>query len=407
MGERRTYGTGGLTQRPDGRYEATAWIEDAEGRKRRHFYGWTAEEAQGKLDRARRVSASGGRAKEERVTVGAWLDEWLVYAEGRLRPNSVRYNAQNIRLYLKPRLGRIRLSRLTPRDVEGLMAWMTAQGLSPRTCAMAHATLRNALNHAQRLGMVERNVATLVKPPRDEPVEMQALTPDQVQRLFASTSGDRMAAAYVVAVMTGLRQGEMLALRWEDVDTKAATLTINGTLRRIPKSTDADGNDVPGSYVIEKTKTRRSQRTVQLSPLVTAALAEHRVRQAEERLAKGRKWHDWGLVFPSSDGYPQNGTALTHSLQAHCEQITKAMQEEARKARDPRWASLSFPVIRWHDLRHTAATLMLMSGAPMRVVMETLGHSTIVLTANLYSHVTPAMSKSTADAVETLVLAAR
>ena len=244
-------------------------------------------------------------------------------------------------------------------------------GLSPRTVQYARAVLRKALNQALRWGLVPRNVATLVDPPRSKRHEIVFFAPDQANAFLDTARGDRLEALYRVALSLGLRQGEALGLRWEDVDLERGVLRVRVALQRI------DG--VP--QLVEP-KTPRSHRTIALPRPLAAHLRAHRTRQITERLACPR-WQDWDLVFPSSVGTPLSPQNLTKRY--------KALLRDA-----------GLPAMRFHDLRHSCASLLLAQGVPARVVMETLGHSQIGLTLNTYAHVMPELQRQAAEAMERL-----
>lgn len=209
-----------------------------------------------------------------------------------------------------------------------------------------------------------RNVAVLVDPPAMARVELHPLTADEARRFLASVAGDRLGPLYTVAVATGARQGELLALRWDAVDLDGGTLAVLGTLRR-------------GTSDVAEPKTERSKRTLVLSAIAIAALRAQRVRQVEERLAAGRRWHDEGFVFTTSTGGPLDSRNVTQSLQHAL-------------------ARAGLPQQRFHDLRHAYATLMLEAGEELAVVSRSLGHSNLSTTADVYAHLTRTMQDRSA-----------
>jgi integrase len=216
---------------------------------------------------------------------------------------------------------------------------------------------------------------TLVDPPRVDRHEFRALTPPEARRLLAGLRGDRLAALYVLALTTGMRQGELLALRWTDLDLPARRLAVRGSLHRDPG----------GGWTITEPKTDRSRRQVVLAPMAVAALQRHRLRQNEERLNAGDLWEDNNLVFANQVGRPLSSQNL---VQRHFHPLLER---------------LSLPRIRFHDLRHTAATLLLAEGVHPKIVSEMLGHTEIGITLDLYSHVTPAMHESASGALGRLL----
>ncbi|MCX6020328.1 MAG: site-specific integrase [Chloroflexi bacterium] len=260
--------------------------------------------------------------------------------------------------------------KLTPQMVAALLKKKSASNLSPRRVQMIRAVLRKALNDALRMGLVARNVATLVDPPKQVRHEIQPLTPEQARQFLNAVKGSRLEALYVTAVTMGARQGELLGLRWQDVDLDGAVMRVANSLHR-----------VEGEYRLAEPKTAKSRRTLPLPPITVAALRAHRVRQLEERLHAGDVWEDWqgaGLVFTREDGGPLHASTVTHGFQKLLERA-------------------GLPKVRFHDLRHTAATLLLAQGAPARLIMEVLGHSQISLTMNTYAHVMPAAMREAAN----------
>jgi integrase len=226
--------------------------------------------------------------------------------------------------------------------------------------------LRRALNEALRWGLVARNVATLVQPPRVRRYEISPLDAEQAQRLLTAIRGDRLEALFSVALAVGLRQGEALGVRWQDVDLDAGVLRVRHALQA-----------VDGQLMLVEPKTTRSRRTIQLPSLAVGALREHRARQSVERTLAGDAWTDQDFVFTSQLGRPLHGATVTHRFQ----QLL---------------AAAGLPRQRFHDLRHGCATLLLAQGVSPRVVMDVLGHSAITLTLNTYSHVVPALQTEAA-----------
>ena len=199
------------------------------------------------------------------------------------------------------------------------------------------------------------------------------LTPEQARAFLEAASGDRLEALYTVALAVGLRQGEALGLRWDDVDLEAGTLTVRHALQR-----------VGGRLRLVEPKTRLSLRNIALPPMVVAALRAHRSRQLQERLWAGSRWQEHDYVFASTIGTPLDGTNVTHRLQAIL-------------------LTAGLPRQRFHDLRHACASLLLALGVHPRVVMETLGHSQISLTMNTYGHVLPSLQRDAADRMDRLL----
>jgi integrase len=375
MGKRRGHGEGSIYQRQDGRWEAKAPIAPgAAGRARRSVYGRTRREVVDKL-RVLQTQAANGAVPDERVTVEAHVTAWLKAKRATVRPGThVRYE-QLVRLHIVPGLGRKRLARLTPRDLQNFYGTLLEAGSAPRTVGNVHRVLHAALKEAAQWGLVTQNVAALVSPPRPPRAPMRTLTAAQAGDLLKAATDERLEALYVLALHTGMRKGELLGLRWNDVDLKAQTLHIQGSLQPIPGK---------GLQVVE-VKTESSRRQIRLGTASSEALRRHRVRQAQERLRAGETWTDLDLVFPNTTGRPTHpGNFL-------------------RRDFDPLLKRAGVPRVKFHELRHTCATLLLGEGVHPKIVSELLGHSDITVTLNLYSHVLPTMQQQAVDTLDGLL----
>jgi integrase len=233
--------------------------------------------------------------------------------------------------------------------------------------------VHTALEAAFRLGLVPRNVADMVDPPRKVSRQMHVYTPDQARTLLDSVAGTRAEGLYTLALFTGMREGELLGLRWRDVDLAAGHLTIQSALK-----------NVNNRRWLGKPKTEAGRRQITLAATTIAALRAHRARQLEERLRAGEAWQDLDLVFCTHTGNHIAGSNLRAS---HMRLVSR----------------LGLPYIRFHDLRHTAATLLLLQAVPVKVVSEMLGHASVAITMNLYMHVLPSMQRAAAEAMEALL----
>jgi len=222
--------------------------------------------------------------------------------------------------------------------------------------------------------MIHFNAAAMVSAPRGTRLEPKVLTPEEARRLLDAARGDRLEALYSVALALGLRQGEALGLKWSDIDLDSGVLRVRRAAQRIPRQ---------GTRFVE-TKTGRSRRTLFMPPVVISALRAHRARQILERLAAGQHWVELDVVFASQFGTLADGPNVTHRF-----------HRLLKKA--------GLPPMRFHDLRHACASLLLVQGVHPRVVMETLGHSQISLTMNTYSHVLPALQREAADRMEAVL----
>ena len=287
---------------------------------------------------------------------------------------SVTYESysQLTRKHLIPALGRNKLGSLTPDQVRGFRGAKLAEGLSTRTVQYLLVLLRKALQQAVEDGLVPRNVAQGVKVSQTKK-EIRPLSTEQAKALLTAASGDRLEALYVLAVHAGLRQGELLGLRWEDIDFHTGTLSVKRTLSGI------EG----GRPVFGTPKTAKSRRSVKLTTVAVDALQRHREAQDLERATMGSAREDNGLVFRSKEWWPLE----RHNL---VRRSFKLLLEKARLPMD----------LRFHDLRHTCATILLSKGKHPKYVQALLGHATVAITLDTYSHVLPGMDDGLTGAME-------
>ena len=367
---RRGHHEGTIRQRPDGTWEARLTLPAG---KRKSLYAKTRREAQDKLRASRRDLEYGLDLSARSQTVGKFLSDWLeTTARPTLRPKTLHSYAQLVRLYIVPAVGSVPLAKLTPQHVQRMMQEMTAKGLSPRTVQYTRAVLRRALGYALKWGLVTRNVATLVDPPRSVRTPVKPLTGEQARTFitFVKQRDDRLWPLFTTAIMTGLRSAELLGLRWTDVDLNAGALRVSQTLQRID-----------GQWRFVEPKSKHSARTLSLPASVIAALRIQKDRQAFERRVAGDLWQEWGLVFTTPKGTPLEPSNLNGRLHALLD-------------------AAGLPRQGMHSLRHCCASILLVQGVSPRVVMEQLGHSQISLTMDTYSHVMPAMLRDAADALD-------
>jgi integrase len=303
-----------------------------------------------------------------------YLRNWLVSKQIEMRPSAFRRIEEHVRLRLIPALGQTRLIKLAPQQIQTLYAESLAAGLSPATVRGMHFTLRNALDTAVIQGALSRKPIDAVKKPRQMRHEMQVLSAEQAREFLDAARVERLEPLYLLALHTGMRQGELLGLRWKDVHLDLNSLNITTTV-----SWDASG------YHFGEPKTKRSRRRVALSPAIVAALRTHRTKLAEERLQAGAAWQDYGLVFPTLLGTPQSPSNIR----------TRSLNRILTRAH--------LPLIRFHDLRHTAATLALSANVDPKIVSEMLGHSSVAFTLDTYSHVLPTMQTDAAAVMEQLL----
>jgi len=366
MAARRGHLEGSIYQRQDGRWVAAVTLE---GQRRKTLYGRTKREALAAMREfeLRRAGGLAGLTSEQ--TLGTFLNRWLEdVARPRLRPRTFQSYEGIIRVRVLPRLGKVRLSKLTAQQIQGLYTFLlTERSLSERSVQYTHRVLHTALKQAVRWNLIARNPVDGAEAPRPRRPELHTLSPDEVRQLLAFVEGTPRFALYALAVTTGLRRGELLGLRWDDIDLDRGRVTVRRTLQQV-----AGKGQVP-----LEPKTPRSRRTVALSMLTVEALRHHQEIQAEASRQAGSAWQDTGAVFATSIGTPFEGGVVSRTFQSDL-------------------SAAGLPRVRFHDLRHTCATLLLEGDTNPKVVQEMLGHSTIVLTLDVYSHVLPHMQERAA-----------
>jgi integrase len=369
VAKKRGNGEGSITRYKDGRWCGRYTIHTANGPKRKAVYGKTRQEAAEKLAKALADLSGGLLFDATNLTLGDFLERWLSESvRHSVKPNTYESYSQLTRRHIIPALGRNKLKKLTPAHVRRFRTSALTVGLSARTVQYLLTLLREALQQAVEDGLIPRNAAQGVRVKQTRKEEIHPLSSEQVGTLLGAATGERLEALYVVAIHSGLRQGELLGLKWEDVNLDAGTLQVRRTL--------SGGNFTPP-------KTAKSRRSVKLTAGAAEALKEHRDRQLEERESLTGIWRDHDLVFCSTIGTPLN----RHNL------IPRSFKPLLQKAGLPR-------TVRFHDLRHTCATLLLSKGVHPKFVQELLGHATISITLDTYSHVLPGMGDHTAAAME-------
>jgi len=371
MGKRGN-GEGSITRRKSGGWCAQYVVYTSEGRKRRTLYGKTRHEVAAKLSKALADREGGLTFDAGSLTVGEYLTRWLLYSvRGMVRVSTYERHEQLFRCHIQPALGRLKLNSLTPAHVRGLISEKLDTELAPATVRKIHSTLHKALSQAVSDGLIPRNAAD-VKAPRPTPKEMRPLSESQARTFLDAVrkAGDRFEPLYVLAITTGLRRGELLGLWWDDVDLEHGTLRVGRALVR-------EG----GCHSLGETKTKRGRRRVNLTPRTVAALKAHRKRQLEERMKLAGLHEDHELIFASRTGTPVNPEHLV------------------KRSFKPLLKNAGLPEIRFHDLRHTCATLLLSRGVHPKLVQELLGHATIAMTLDTYSHYLPSMGDQASGAM--------
>lgn len=370
---KRGQGEGSIGKSKEGRWWARISLPNG---KRKAFYGKTRQEVARKLAIAQRDRQMGLPIVPEHQTVSQFLAQWLDVVRSTSKDATYSNYEAYVRLHIVSALGKVKLSRLTPQQLQALYAKKLREGLSSTSVAHLHAVIHRALRQALRWGLVATSVAEAVDPPRRRRIEYRALTPEEARRFLDKARGDRFEALYVLALTAGLREGELLALRWKDLDLEGKSLQVVQTVRR---------SRIQKELVFSEPKTDRSRRRVVLTELAISALRRHRVAQMEERLKAGTLWEDNDLVFPNSVGRPVEAGNMLH------------------RSFGPLLDRAGLPRIRFHDLRHSAATLLMSRGIHPKVVSEMLGHSQITITMDLYSHVLPTMQREAATVMEDIL----
>jgi integrase len=369
---RRGNGEGTISRRKDGRWEGRYYVPTEDGPKRKVIYGKTRAEVSEKLTKALSDRANGIVYDNENITIGEYLDVWLkgsVY--GSVRQSTYDRDTNLVNNHIKPVLGSLKLKKLNSAHVQNFYRNRLDTGLSASTVRKIHDILRRGLAQAVDWHLTQRNVADVVKPPRPVPKEIVALSTDETRRLLDAAAEDRLEALYVLAVHTGMRQGEMLALRWQDVDIENAVLSVRRTLTRRG-----------GKVAFGEPKTKKSRRSIRLTLQAVDALRAHLERQLRDMEILGDHYQDQGLIFTTDTGAPINPSNLR------------------QRSFTPLLKRAGLPHMRFHDLRHTCATLLLSRGVHPKFVQELLGHATIAITLDTYSHVIPSMGDATAKAME-------
>ncbi len=359
--KKRGHGEGAIYQRPNGTWCGQVRLNG----QRKTVYGKTRAEVQRKIRTIAADAEQGIMPAPERLTVATYLERWLADDVSRLDQYTVKNYGIYVRLHIVPKLGKIKLAQLQPAHVQGLYAAMQASGLAPKTIRNAHGVLRAALGKAVAWGLVPRNVAGLATPPKSQSPEFRTLTVKEAKQLGRATQGNRWAPMLLLALTTGMRQGEILGLKWGDIDLAAGVLQVRRQYER------------DGTFSTPKAS---SQRRLDLAPAELRAFVIQREAQVRDRARFGDRYIEQDLVFATHQGRP-----LMHR------NVFREFKRLLLKA--------NLPDIRFHDLRHTNATLMLGQGVHPKVVQERLGHSQVGITLNTYSHVLPGLGR---EAIERL-----
>ena len=371
MARRRANGEGTIHQRKsDGRWVVMMTVGVREnGRPARVTrYAKDREDAGRILTELHGLKLQGGLVAPSHRTVGEYMRAWLEDSKRpNIRPTTHRVYENAIRNHIGTTIGGMRLSRIQPATVQGMLRELERREVSGRSRQIVLRVLSQGLDQAVRWGEIPRNPCALVDRPRAERREIQALTVEQVRAFLAAARSDRYYALWVLALTTGMRIGELLGLKWSDIDLDTGRLEVKRQLQELPSSIE-----------LTELKTRRSRRRIELSGIAVAALREHRAQLGAIPLPDV-------LVFTDRRGGPLRRSNLTR----------RSFQDILDRAELPR--------IRLHGLRHTAATLQLSQGAHPKVVQEMLGHASIALTLDTYSHSVPSLQREAASRMDEIL----
>ncbi len=336
----------------------------------------TKKEAEKRLSEMLNQLDNGTFMKPGKTTLTEYLEKWLTdYAKPNLSPRGFERYAGIIRQHLISALGNITLTQLKPEHLQQHYTAMLNNGLSAGTVRYHHAVLHVALQTAVKWGLVSRNVADAVDPPRIHRNEMQTWSEDEVSRFLEASKGSPYYELFFTALFTGMRRSELLGLAWQNVDFIFSQIYVNRSLHHLKD----------GSYVFTEPKSAKSRRTIALSPSAILLLHGYKEKQKLERTMLGIPLKDSDLVFSKVEGKPLRPNTITRAfevLAAHC----------------------GLPVIRLHDARHTHASLMLKQGVHPKIVQERLGHASIQMTLDTYSHVAPGLQQAAANKFDDIVL---
>jgi integrase len=359
-------------QRADGRWQILIRHTDEDGVSRRYTVnGITAKDARDRAGEIKKRLLANLPARDRKVTLGEFAGEWIestLEASDRKATTKAMYATITRKHIVGAKIGAKPLDKLRPSHIDAWKVELQGRGLSESTIRTAYTILRALLDSAVRDRALAQNPVHAVRRPKVTAMEAAYLKPEQVRSLLTAAEGSRYAPLFALLVHTGLRRGEALALHWSDVDLDAKLLRVHGTLAR-----------VDGELIVTETKTPKSRRAVPLSPTAERLLRDIRTRQAAERLRAGSMWQRTPYIFTTELGEPCDPR-----------NALRALKVAANRAGLPSTVGL-------HTLRHSAASVMLTAGVPLKVVSEVFGHASIAITGDVYGHVSPDVSREALD----------
>jgi len=382
----RGRGEGTIIKRADGRWAAIVSVGNG---NRKWFYGKTRGEVSRKLTATLKSVQDGIAPPPERQTLADFATQWLGSIRPSLKPSTHMRYELDLRRHILPALGRLKLTQVTPQVVQKLYTAKEQEGLSSTTVHHTHVVLQRVLGQALKWGLVSRNAAALTDPPKPAKREMEILNAEQVRQLLDQTAEDRLGALYTLAVFTGIREGELFALQWSDIDlgykwsdidmdSGRGKISPENGMVHIRRTLRANAK----GFEFGSPKTEKSMRKVAIGSSVTKALLKHRTMQSAEAIPLGSAWDQSELVF-------------TNSVGGHLRP-----QNFLRRDFRPVLVRAELPEITFHQLRHTAASLALAQGVPVADVSAMLGHAGPHITLKIYAHILPGSERKTAAAME-------
>ena len=377
---RNAQGGGTIRKRSDGRWEAryTVGRDPGTGKQvQKSVYGKTQAEVRKKLQQATTAIDQGTYTEPSKLTVAAWLDIWVSEYLGGVKPSTSFLYSEQIRLYIKPALGAVKLDALNTHTIQGFYNALGKDRdgkppLSPKSIKNVHGILHKALQQAVAIGYLRLNPSEACTLPRIVKKEITPLDEQQITDFLKTIKGHRFENLFTVALFTGMREGEILGLMWNCVDLDNGTIRIDKQLKKEQKK--------GGAYYFAPPKNDKP-RTITIAPWVVTLLKSHRAKQAEHRLKAGSIWEDSGLVFTNEIGQLISYRTVYDSFK----RVVKNM---------------GCPTVRFHDLRHSYAVASIRSGDDIKTVQENLGHATAAFTLDIYGHVTEQMRKDSAQRME-------
>ena len=345
---------------------------DVDGRRKQKWVSGfnTKREAENALTAALSTLAHGGDPFPDKMTVSEYLKRWGKHHEDQVRPSTWKRYAQLIKFHIEPTIGNVRLDQVRPAHVASILDEMRANGLAPRTITQTRAVLGTALKRAVAWELIQNNPVQAIARPRTEPPNLAVPTTDELLALIEASKQTPWEIPVLVAATTGMRRGEVLAVRWNDLDTNTGRLRIQRAVQR---------NNGATQFV--EPKTPRAKRQVTLPDFVLERLRQHKSEQAKRRLKIGEAWQDFDLIADHGDGSPLSPDGFTQGFK----------RIAAAAGLDPK--------MRLHDVRHGVATMMLEADVHMAIASAVLGHADPAFTMRTYQHIVDGMSDSASDAI--------